>query len=289
MKREESFSKLNPVVNILFYLGVFIFTVIIRHPLFVAISLCGATFYYFYLRRSEGIGLYFSLLAIAFVIAALNPLFCLKGNTVLFFIGERPYTLEAFVFGTIGGAAFFAVVLWCLTYSIVITGDKLLYVFGNRMPDLAMIFVMVLGFLPGYGRKVRDIASARYGIGKGEKGIKAGMINISILTSGVLEDGIITSDSMKSRGYGSGNLTHYKMYRPDFRDKLIMVIIGVLLCALTLLYAGGIMEAEIFPAMEINSGGAVAAGAVIFGLLAGFPCIINFVEAIRWQYTQSKI
>lgn len=289
MKQQNSFLQFNPVVIMIFYMGVFILSILIRHPLFVIIDLIGASLYYFWLKGIKGTGFFMGLMAITFLVTIINPLLSTSGNTVLFRIFDRPYTLEALMFGAIGGVTFFSTLLWCSTYSAIITGDMLTYVSGGRLPGMTLMFVIILRFLPLYRRRIEDTENARYGIGMDSKGIERGMLNISILACGALEDGITTADSMRSRGYGQGKGTHFKMYRFALRDKILMSLLCIAIVGLLSLILCGKIKAYIYPELQLSQGAFTIAGAVIFALLINIPVIINIMEEIRWRYTQSKI
>ena len=49
-----------------------------------------------------------------------------------------------------------------------------------------------------------------------------------------LEGGIITADSMRSRGYGSGKRTNFAIYRFDGRDVILLLAMCLLIAVILL-------------------------------------------------------
>ena len=87
-----------------------------------------------------------------------------------------------------------------------------------------MLFRSVLRMIPAFTRKARQIILARRAIGKGaeekltEKA-KNGAAILSALTDWALEGSIITADSMRSRGYGTGKRTNFQIYSMTSRAR----------------------------------------------------------------------
>ena len=148
-------------------------------------------------------------------VTLINPLLNTQGSRVLFtYMGGRPYTAEALFYGMALAAMFAAVVLWFSCYNVVMTSDKFIHMFGRMAPSVSLILTMVLRLVPGYRRRLRQISTARRCIGMaggstaGPPGrrerMRNGMAEVSALTSWAFESGIVTADSMRGRGYGSG-------------------------------------------------------------------------------------
>ena len=62
-----------------------------------------------------------------------------------------------------------SVLLWAGCYNTVMTSDKFTMLFGNLVPALSMLLVMVLRLIPSYFRKMRQITGSRESIGKGSR------------------------------------------------------------------------------------------------------------------------
>ena len=96
------------------------------------------------------------------------------------------------------------------------TSDKFTMLFGNLVPALSLLLVMVLRLIPGYFRKMRQITGSRESIGKGSRTdtyahrLTEGATVLSAMTSWALESGVTTADSMRGRGYGTARRTDFQ-------------------------------------------------------------------------------
>ena len=166
----DVFSRCHPAVNLLFFTGAIVLTVVLFHPAYLLLSLlCGAG-YYAVLRRGRCGKAFAYLLGAMVLVAAVNPLFNTLGETPLFLLFGRPYTWEALFYGGCTGMLFAAVSLWFLCGGIVMTSDKFTSLFGTVIPSISLVLVMVLRLVPGYWRKSRQIAGARKCIGRSGSG-----------------------------------------------------------------------------------------------------------------------
>ena len=62
----------------------------------------------------------------------LNPLFYHDGITVLFVINDRPFTLEALLYGAAAAGMILSMVGWFRLLSRALTSDRLLYLLFHR-------------------------------------------------------------------------------------------------------------------------------------------------------------
>ena len=236
------------------------------------------------------------MIPIWIALSVINPLFNTRGDVVLFtYFGDRPYTFEALCYGMALGAMFVSVILWFLSYNAVMTSDKFIYLFGRAIPSVSLIFTMVLRLVPNYQKKIRQIAGARKCIGKGadseSKREKAedGLTIVSALTSWAFEGGIITADSMKSRGYGTGKRTNFSIYKFETRDRLLLILMLVLLAVVFICgFKGGTTATYTPEIMLANSMWTVIGTAAYFIFLA-IPTALNLLEAFTWHILRSKI
>lgn len=295
MDKRDRFSEYNPIVNLIFYLGALVYSMIYMHPLFLAISFLGATSYYLTIQQKKAFKLIFLMIPLVILIACINPIFSTGGNTVLFYLWDRPYTLEAIIYGAIGGATFGAVVIWFATFNYIMTSDKLIYLFGAWIPNISMVFTMVLRFLPTYKRKLRGISTARECIGKSKDSgkkkerIANGLTEISALTSQALENGIVTADSMKSRGFGSGERKSFSLYTIKKRDVIFIVVFILIIILLAGCGIKGGMDASFIPQVSLRWNSYTFAGALLYGTMLFVPTILNVTEDIVWNFSKSKI
>lgn len=284
----DAFSGCHPAVNFLFFLGAIGFGATIQHPAYCTVGCFCAAVYYLLLNGRKGLKMLAGLAGLFLIMSAVNPLLNKSGKTVLFTWLGRPYTLEALYYGMALGAILVVMLLWFGCYSQVLTSDKFTALFGRLIPALSLVLVMVLRMIPAFTRKAKQIILARRAIGKGgadkltEKA-RDGAAILSALTDWALEGSIITADSMRSRGYGTGTRTNFQIYRMTRRDYVLFaLILGLEIAVLTL---GG-TEASFTPRLKIQPVGWALA---VYGLFLLLPTLLHIKEVISWRVSISRI
>jgi energy-coupling factor transport system permease protein len=187
--------------------------------------------------------------------------------------------------------------LWFGCYGKVLTGDKFTCLFGNLAPSLSLLLVMVFRMIPNLLSKAKQIISVRSSIGKGteeKSSIKdklgSGITVIGVLTSWALEGSITTSDSMRSRGYGTAKRTSFIIYRMTKTDWTLIFVMVTLISAVAFFAANGGMNAEFLPERNF----APVKGINIIGFTAylgylSIPTMINLKEVLEWNISELKI
>jgi len=293
----DAFSKRHPIVNFIFFLGAIGFGVVIQHPAYLAAGLLWGSTYYLLLKGSKGLKMLLALLPLYLITMFINPLFNTYGATILFTVFGRPYTLEALFYGAAIAAVLTVMLIWFGCSGMVLTSDKFTNLFGNLIPALSLLLVMVLRMIPNLMRKARQFAGARRSIGKGsaenaakKEKITDGMTILSALTDWALEGGVVTGDSMRSRGYGCGKRTSFAVYRMTGMDSSLLVIQCVLILAVLATGLTGGTTATYTPELYI----APVSGMHISGLAAycaylSIPTVLHIKEAVQWHISRSKI
>ena len=286
---QDAFSRCHPAVNFLYFVGAIAFGVVIQHPAYMLAAVLGALFYYVLLKGSAGFRMVFLLLPVFLLITFVNPLFNTLGQTTLFLLFGKPYTLEALYYGAVVGGIFVVMMLWFGCYSEVLTSDKFTSLFGNWIPAISLLLVMVLRMIPNLMRKALQISGARKSIGKAvENGtakekVLGGMTVLSALTDWALEGSIVTADSMRARGYGCAKRTNFQIYRMTTRD-WILLCLTALLAAATI--AGSDTTAEFIPALQIAP---LKWGFGAYCAYLLLPIALHLKEAITWHILRSGI
>ena len=293
----DTFTRYNPLVNFVFFIGAILFGMFFIHPVFLIIALTASISYYITIKKSKSIKLLFILIPMFIFLSVINPFFNTYGETILFVYWGRAYTLEALLYGMSTAAMFVSIIIWFSCYNAVMTSDKFLYLFGKMIPSLSLVFTMTLRLVPNFQKKITQIILARKCIGKsGQAETKReqaedGLVIVSSLTSWALESAVITADSMKSRGYGSGLRTNFSIYRFDRADKILLVIM-LILCAGILYYAlNGATQASYTPVFNIASINQpkTLVTSVMYFILLMIPTTLNIKEEIVWRILRSKI
>lgn len=285
--RRDAFSNCHPAVNFIFFIGALGFGVVIQHPSFLVAGLICAFSYYLLLHGMQGIKRVLMMLPVFLAVILLNPFVNRNGQTVLFSIFGIPYTLEALIYGAVLSGMFLTMILWFSCYSTVITGDKFTSLFGNLIPSLSLLLVMVFRLVPDLIRKGKQIIGARQSIGKEMSERKEAMTVLGCLTTWALEGGIVTADSMRSRGYGTAKRTGFAIYRMAVRDWILLSITAVLAAIVIVLIALGKTTATFTPEWYITPthwGGLCA-----YCVYLLIPTLLHIEEALIWHISRSRI
>lgn len=289
----DAFSKRHPAVNFLFFLGAILGTALIQHPAYVLAGFVTGAIYYLLLNGSKGLKFLLLLLPIFVFVAAINPLFNRDGQRILCYVFSRPYTWEALLYGAALSGMIVVMLLWFGCYNKVLTGDKFTSLFGNLIPAISLLLVMVFRMVPNFIRKARQLAGARKSIGKGagenataKEKVADGLTLLGALTAWALENSVVTGDSMRARGYGTAKRSNFMIYRMTLSDWLLMAAM-VLLLGLTMVAAGfGQMTAAFTPVMEIAP---MSWGLICYTLFLMIPILYYWKEAAQWYISRSKI
>lgn len=283
----DRFSKYNPKAVFLFFVFTIVLSLLLFHPVFLAVSFVGSFLYKLKLDGKSAF-LYFLkfILPLIFLTAVFNFLFTHYGQTVLFNLFEMNFTLEGLFYGFCQGIMLGTVILWFSVYSKVVTADKLLCVFGRFLPNTALIFSMVLGFIPRLKKNIAEINDARLLVKNDENKFKKAISSFSALITMTLEESISLSDSMKARGFGKGR-TVYSKYRFSYKDFFLVLTTAALSAVLIILKIQGKTEFIFEPVMYMQS--ISVTGVFSFAFLSFLPLIIDLAEDMKWHFLKQKI
>lgn len=293
---KDPFSKCHPAVNFLFFAGAIGFGMVFQHPAYLLAGWLAALLYHCLLHGKKTLKTLLYLIPVFLIVTLINPLLNTQGTHTLFYVFEKPYTLEALLYGGAVAAILLVVLLWFGCYNTVLTSDKFMCLFGSRIPALSLLLVMILRLVPNFIQKANQIIGVRRSIGKGfsKNGVKAqlaeGMTVLSALTSWALEGSIVTADSMRSRGYGCAKRTSFQIYTMKKTDWLILSLLlllaaGVLVTAFT----GGV-DAQYTPQLQFAPlSGWQGAGFAAYCIYLLIPPFLFIKEALLWHITRSKI
>lgn len=297
VKSYNSFSEYHPLVNFLYFSVVIIFSMMFQQPVLLVISIVASFIYTIMLNGIKALkfNLYF-LLPMLLVVIALNPLFSHEGMTILFYINNKPITLESIIYGIVTAMMLVTMVMWFSSYNKVITSEKMIYLFSKTIPSIALLISMTLSFVPKFKAQLKKITISQRNIGRDisngsfyEKA-KHGCRIMSILIMWALENGVQTADSMRSRGYGLRGRTHFSLYKMDKRDKLTLSIMALLITICMLGYLVDKNTMQFYPYIKMGKIGVIDYVIYLaYTILAFFPIIIEGVEVLRWRSLRSKI
>ena len=289
----DAFSKCHPTVNFLFFVGAISMSVVIQHPAYLLAGIVTGAIYYLLLNGKKSWKTILSLLPMFIILTAINPLLNTLGVTPLFHLGSRPYTLEALLYGAALASMFVIMLLWFGGYNKVLTSDKFTCLFGNLIPSISLLLVMVFRMVPNFIRKTQQIVGARKSIGKGisenattKEKLQDGGTVLGALTSWALEGSVVTGDSMRARGYGTAKRSSFMIYRMTATDWILMVVMFTLLGLTIAAACYGQFTAIFVPAIDIAP---VSWGLAAYTCYLLIPTALHIKEAIQWHISRSKI
>lgn len=289
----DAFSKFHPAVNMFFFLVVIACGMLFQHPAYIVVSVFGAGTYYCLLHREKSLKRIAVMLPFVLLMTAINPLFNTQGELVLFHIFGRPYTFEALIYGAALSGAFLTMMLWIGCYNVVMTSDKFTSLFGNLIPSISLLLVMVFRMIPNLIRKTTQITGARKSIGKGagnnagyREKLDSGMTVLSAMTSWALEGSLVTADSMRARGYGAAKRQSFMIYQFGSKDKVLFAIQTVLFALVITAAILGQTSASFTPHLSIAP---VSWGVLPYATIIFIPIVLHIKEAIEWHISRSKI
>ena len=116
-----------------------------------------------------------------------------------------------------------------------------------------------------------------------------GEIQLSICL--LYTSGIVTADSMRGRGYGSGRRTNFSVYRFELRDRIMLSCMAVLMAVTACCCIAGAAEVAYTPELYIKPAGdpVSVAGLISYGIFLMIPAGVNITEEIKWRILRSKI
>ncbi len=294
---KDTFSKMHPITNLVFFAAVILFSMFYMHPICLIFSLFGAFANAVILSGKKAV--LFSLrflLPTALMLIIINPLFNHRGKTIICYLPwDNPLTLESIIYGFAAAALVCAVALWFHAFNRVMTSDKLIYLFGRIAPALGLVLSMALRFIPHFTAQFKLTRQSQKQIASfGKKSligrIKAVTRVFSIMVSWSMENALETADSMKGRGYGLKGRTAYSRFRFNRADALTLVILSSEIIGMILIIAFGRIKYRYFPSFKGNFDDifSILLYLMLF-VLCSIPIIINGREGLRWKRLQSKI
>lgn len=286
----STFAGCHPAVNLIFFLFTIGITMFSMSPVFLAVTLVFSWLYSILLNGKKAIksNLLFTL-PIVVIMAVINTFFTHNGATVLFYVNNSRITLEALLYGLAAAVLLSSIIVWFSCFNVVMTSDKLIYIFGKAAPVLGLTLSMIFRFIPLLKARFREISMGQRCMGRHVTGgfmakLRQVTKEVSILISWSLEAAIETSDSMEARGYGLPGRSSFHLFKMTPTDKVLLTgisisgIIGAVGCAL------GKTSIYYYPKVVLGQWDimTVITFAAYIALLA-VPVIADILGEIKWQ------
>jgi len=291
----RGFRELDPAVIAVYYLCVIGTAMFIMHPVIITLSLVGAVTLFMTICTGRKAGLHISFFLLFLILAVINPIWYHNGVTVLFVVNDSPITLEALLYGIFAAAMIVSVLYRFRTFTMIMTADKLMYIFGKLSPKVSLILSMALRYIPLMRKQSGKVRSTQKALGlyRGDNiadTLKGEVRIFSILATWSLENGIITADSMDARGYGIHRRTNFSLFRFRAADAVFLVLCIIPTAVVVTAAAVGETAMDFYPAMTpISCSPFALASYISYGFLSFLPALLEWKETLRWKYLISKI
>lgn len=285
------FRSLHPIVLLCYYAGGMTFGILLFHPIVLIAGWAAMLAVNLALDGGRELRKWAlpMLLGTVFIML-INPILSHRGRTVLYYIGDIPFTLESMIYGVTLALSVLSVLTLFVSYRLVMTEQKFLYLFGRLSPRVALVTMMALGLVPRLRRRMQQLMLVQRTRGitvtEGSLGVRArnGARLVSILLTWSLEDALQTADSMQARGYGTGARSTYLSFRFRARDGWVLAGLVCCIAVIVMAWAAGHGWLEIYPklgAWAFTRGDSVAlAGYLLFLLL---PLGLEWRDRSLWR------
>ncbi len=295
---KNAFAGYHPVVQLIFFTPVMLFTMFIQHPVYLIITLLASlmTAISFGRRKALKVFLRFILPA-ALLVGVINPLFNHAGVTIMWYFPDgNPFTMESMIYGFVSGLMFSSIMLWCLCIRHTLSSDKILYLFGRVSPKISLLLSMILRFLPLFAKHFQEVRGAQHCIGRDVnqgnllKRIRNTVRIISSVIEWSMENAVDTADALKSRGYGLHRRTSYSLYYFEARDGIMMTVTVLCSTITAVLYFTEQLDFYYYPVIspmtfEVQE----ISGYIVFCILCYLPLAAHWREEQKWKSIQSGI
>lgn len=246
-------TRIHPAIFIVYFIILILFAFLFNNPYYIitfgvlitillilqdALSEVKSTMKYF--------------LPLVLFITIVNTIFTHVGNTHIYYYGSNFVTLEAIMYGIIMAVTFFLVTLTFLSYNSYVSYQDMLYVFSKRYPNLSMVIIMSLRFVPLIQSRTRELIELSRLKNQNEnlslkERLSENIQNLGLVVSWSLEEAMQTASSMKARGYNITKRTSYLEYKFNKIDACLSIIIIVTVIVSLVGLSQGIGSINVYP------------------------------------------
>jgi energy-coupling factor transport system permease protein len=294
---KSGFRSYHPYPCLFFYTGAMLLGIVMTHPVYILtllLLLVTLAALNQELRTVTSMLKFYAPVSLLYVLV--NPLFSHRGTHLLFYLRDQPVTLESFAYGLYASVNLLVILVLFISFNAVLPPSRFLYVFGSLFPQIGLLVVMSLRFVPLLKRRLEEITPVqkRKGIDVGHgsllKRMRDGMKLLQILLTRSLEEALQTADAMKAKGYGSGPRSRYEEFVMRPRDwGLLGLLLGLFAGCIGFRLCGfGVYR--MFPTLEaITMQGWELVSYALFTLFAAVPVWLEAKEVWLWRSWKSEM
>lgn len=210
------FSCDNPLVLVSIFLFYIIITVILKKTHILKVSLL-------------------CFVPLALLTMAINLLFSSSGNTILFYILGKEFTLESMLYAFIFSFKLLLTIIIFIGFGIMVESDSAVSYFSSKLPKTTLTMIIGLKLLPNMRERLKNLMlvyslrGIEFNKGKLKDKIKSSIPVLSILLEDSLEASFDIGEAAYVRGFLSGKRTVYDKKKFSKNDYIILFLSLLLL------------------------------------------------------------
>lgn len=281
------FSEYNPLTVSIHFILVIAIAMFISNPILLVIALLGSILFYILVFGKIKYKTAVFWIVLFIVITIINPLFSHNGITVLFFLNGYAITLEAILYGMNNALMMLSVFIGFLSFSEIMTADKVMYLFGKVSPKLAVLLSLSLRYIPMFKRQAQKINNTQLTLGMYKENnvidsVKSLMNVFSSLCTWSIELSIDTANSFYARGgelKGRKSFSFFKITKTD----LVLIGVSIILFSVVLfVQSSGRLSVEFYPSFNLSKNDMLCFMAYLsYFLLVMLPSVCSIAGKIR--------
>lgn len=215
---------IHPLTLFILFSSIMAMILLLYHPARIMVSLIMSIYI---LGRNHLISKKYmgSCLIVIILITLINPIVVNKGITVLFYIGNQPYTLEALLFGFISGMQICMIINWGKIITYYISSMHVSYLLSKSFPTLGLLFSMIIRLIPKFKRQFIEVRQMQKSML--DSTLKANIYTLLTMITWIFETSLVTLQSMNVRKYNA-NRTHFHLFYFDIQQYLYIILISIL-------------------------------------------------------------
>lgn len=253
---------IHPAIYITYYMILVIFAFIYNNPYYLITFLLCITALIILQGISKELKTTVKFfIPMSLIIILLNPIVSQVGTTRIYIIGTYSITLEAVTYGIIMSMSLLIILLTFASYNRAVTYQEMLYIFSKRFPNISMLIIMALRFIPLFNYRLSEVNKMsqfekKNQDGEGSKSLVEKISKtanlLAVVVSWSLEESMITAKSMKARGYGTRDRTNYLTYKFHRTDYFFTAFISVIILICIMGLTHGFGRIDIYPTLTFT-------------------------------------
>lgn len=289
---ENGFRGYHPYVAFCYYICTGVLFMVYNHPLFLIVGLLMLVLVNLSHDKGQALKKWtLPLILMGTIFTLMNPLLVSRGSHILFYLGNRQITLEAFIFGFSMALTVVAIIILFVSFNLILNGSKFLFIFAKVLPRSAFLIMLSIRFVPLLKVRFDEISAVQrmrgmtMTAGTVRERARNGMNMIQTLLTWSLEEAIQTADSMTARGYGGPSKSSYTLYKMTMRDWLWLSSLLILFILSILGSLLGYGQIVIYP--ELGTLAFYTLDWILLGsmiVITSFPLVVEGIEYAQWKF-----